>query len=145
LEKVDWKGLLDILRPEENVSEKEIEMNKAIQIQCMGIVVASVMGLTGCGIWPVMTEDSGRRPFAMGKSDQVFSPWARQPVHLGEGYGESYRYALETQILNPQAANSLEVVEGMSGGPAQLNMTRYQKMFEKPPFLQSSGGGGKKK
>ena len=120
-------------------------MNKAIQIQCMGIVVASVMGLTGCGIWPVMTEDSGRRPFAMGKSDQVFSPWGRQPVHLSEGYGESYRYALETQILNPQSANSLEVVEGLSGGPAQYNMTRYQKMFEKPPFSQSSGGGGKKK
>jgi hypothetical protein len=33
----------------------------------------------------------------------------------------------------------------LSGGPAQLNMTRYQKMFEAPPFLKSSGGGGKKK
>lgn len=117
-------------------------MNKRIKIQCMGIVVVSVIGMAGCGIWPVMTEENGRRPHAMGKSDQVFSPWAEQPVHLSEGYGDSYRYAVEAQILNPQAAKSLKVVEGIGGGPAQKNMARYQKMFEKPPFQKSSGGGG---
>ena len=120
-------------------------MNKRITMQCMGFVVASMIGMTGCGIWPVMTEDNGRRPFAMGKSDQVFSPWARQPVHLSEGYGESYRYAVETQILNPQAANSLEVVEGLDGGAAQWNMTRFQQMFKEPPYSKTTGGGGKKK
>ncbi|MEC4679140.1 MAG: hypothetical protein VST67_00405 [Nitrospirota bacterium] len=109
-------------------------MNKRITMQCMGIVVVSVIGMAGCGIWPVMTEENGRRPHAMGKSDQVFSPWAEQPVHLSEDYGDSYRYAVEAQILNPQAAKSLKVVEGIGGGPAQQNMARYQDMFKKPPF-----------
>jgi len=116
------------------MEEKEVRMNKRIKIQCMGIVVVSVIGMAGCGIWPVMTEENGRRPHAMGKSDQVFSPWAEQPVHLSEGYGDSYRYAVEAQILNPQAAKSLKVVEGIGGGPAQQNMARYQDMFKKPPF-----------
>lgn len=120
-------------------------MNKRITMQCVGFVVASMIGLTGCGIWPVMTEDNGRRPLVMGKSDQVFSPWATQPVHLSEGYGESYRYAVETQILNPQASKSLDVVEGMSGGAAQRSMARYQDMFKKPPYSTSTSGGGKKK
>jgi len=130
------------LRHKGNVEEKEIGMNKRITMQCVGFVVASFIGLTGCGIWPVMTEEDGRHPVGMGKSDMVFFPGARQPVHLSEGYGESYRYAVETQILNPQAAKSLKVVEGIGGGPAQKNMARYQKMFEKPPFQKSSGGGG---
>ena len=120
-------------------------MNKRITMQCVGFVVASMIGLTGCGIWPVMTEDNGRRPFAMGKSDQMFFPGAPQPVHLSEDYGDSYRYAVEAQILNPQAAKSLDVVEGIGGGPAQNNMARYQDMFKKPPYSTSTGGGGKKK
>jgi len=123
-------------------------MNKRITMQFMGIVVVSVIGMAGCGIWPVMTEENGRRPHAMGKSDQVFSPWAEQPVHLSEGYGDSYRYAVEAQILNPQAAKSLKVVEGIGGGPAQQNMARYQDMFKKPPFSvtgsSSLRGGGSK-
>ena len=118
-------------------------MNKRITMQCVGLVVASMIGMTGCGIWPVMTEENGRRPFAMGKSDQVFSPWARQPVHLSEDYGDSYRHAVEAQILNPQAAKSLDVVEGIGGGPAQMNMERYQEMFKEPPY-STKGGGGKK-
>lgn len=119
-------------------------MKNRMTMPCVGFVVASIMGLTGCGVWPMMTEGNGRHPLAMGKSDQVFSPWATQPVHLSKGYGDSYRYAVETQILNPQAAKSLDVVEGIGGGPAQRNMARYQKMFEKPPFKRkASGGGGK--
>ena len=123
-------------------------MNKRITMQCMGIVVVSVIGMAGCGIWPVMTEENGRRPHAMGKSDQVFSPWAEQPVHLSEDYGDSYRYAVEAQILNPQAGKSLDVVEGIGGGPAQQNMARYQDMFKNPPFSvtysSSSKAGGSK-
>ena len=104
-------------------------MKNRMTMPCVGFVVVSIIGLTGCGIWPVMTEENGRHPFAMGKSDQLLFPGERQPVHLNEGYGESYRYALETQILNPQTAKSLDVVEGLGGGPAQRNMARYQKMF----------------
>ena len=104
---------------------------------CVGMLAVIIIGLTGCGIWPVMTEENGRRPKAMGKSDQVFSPWATQPVHLSEEYGRPYRYAVENQILNPKTANSLEVVEGLDGVPVQLGMQRYQKMFKDPPFARS--------
>ena len=73
----------------------------------VGLIGILLLGMTGCGVWPTMTEDHGRRPFAMGKSDQVLSPWAPQPVHLNEDFGNSYRYAKEGHILNPQAGNSL--------------------------------------
>lgn len=102
-----------------------------------------LLGITGCGVWPTMTEDHGRRPFAMGKADQVFSPWAPQPIHLDENFGNSHRYALESQILNPQAGNSLEPLEGRSAVPAQLGMKRYYKMYEKPPFKPKKGSSGR--
>jgi len=119
-------------------------MTKTITV---GLILWVLVSLVGCGIWPVMTEDNGRRPRAMGKSDQVFSPWATQPVHLSEGYGTSYRYAVENQILNPQAINALDVVEGIGGTAGQLNMERYQLLFKTPPFAQTMGktsttGGG---
>ena len=110
----------------------------------VGLICFLLVGMTGCGVWPVMTEDNGRRPFAMGKSDQVFSPWAPHPVHLNEDFGNSYRYAKETQILNPQAGNSLEPLEGISGRASQYNIDRYQKLWEKPPFAEKKGGGGGK-
>ncbi len=109
----------------------------------IGLTSLMLLGITGCGVWPVMTEDNGRRPFAMGKADQVFSPWAPQPIHLNEDFGNSYRYALESQILNPQAGNSLEPPEGRGPVDTQLSMQRYYKMFEKPPFKPKSGGGGR--
>lgn len=102
-----------------------------------------LLGITGCGVWPTMTEDHGRRPFAMGKEDQVFSPWAPQPIHLNENFGNSNRYALEGQILNPQAGNSLEPLEGRGAQPAQRGMERYYKMYEKPPFKPKSGSRGR--
>ena len=110
----------------------------------IGLILVGLvlMGMTGCGVWPVMTEENGRRPHAMGKSDQVFLPWAPQPVHVSEEYGVSYRSALEGQIADPQSANSLEVVEGMSGAVGQLNLARYRLMFEKPPFAEGSGSTG---
>ncbi len=108
----------------------------------VGLIGIFVIGMTGCGIWPKMKEENGRRPFAMGKSDQVFNPWAPQPVHLSENFGNPYRYAKENQILNPQAGNSLAPPEGLGGQPAQYSMDQYQKFFEKPPFGEKKGGGG---
>ncbi len=118
-------------------------MRRQYFVNAVGLIGILLLGMTGCGVWPTMTEDQGRRPFAMGKSDQVLSPWASQPIHLNEDFGNSYRYAVEAQILNPQAGNSLEPVEGRGALPAQLGMARYIKMFEKPPFKQKSGGGGR--
>ena len=117
-------------------------MQRQIFISFVGLVAVIVLGITGCGVWPTMTEDHGRRPFAMGKSDQVLSPWAPQPVHLNEHFGNSYRYAVENQILNPQAGNSLVPLEGMSGQPSQFSIDRYQKLFEKPPYAEKKGRGG---
>ncbi len=111
-------------------------------VTSVGLIGVLLIGMTGCGVWPVMTEDNGRRPFAMGKSDQVLYPSAPQPIHLSEDYGNSYRYAKEDQILNPQAGNSLKNPEGISGGASQYNIDRYQKLWEKPPFAEKKGGGG---
>ena len=117
-------------------------MRRQISVSAVGLMGMLLVGITGCTVWPVMTEDNGRRPFAMGKSDQVMYPWAPQPVHLNEDFGNSYRYAKETQILNPQAGNSLTPLEGISGGASQYNVDRYQKLWEKPPFVEKKGGGG---
>lgn len=117
-------------------------MRREIFVNCVGLIAVLLVGMTGCGVWPVMSEDNGRRPFAMGKGDQVFSPWAAQPIHLNEDFGNSYRYAKESQILNPQAGNSLEMLEGIGGGASQYNVDRYQKLWEKPPFAEKKGGSG---
>lgn len=102
-------------------------------------------GLTGCGVWPVMTEENGRRPHAMGKSDQVLLPWAPQPVHLSEEFGLAYRQALENQIVNPAASNNLDPMLGSADSRAlQHNLARYQLMFQNPPYsdLTMRGGSG---
>ena len=118
-------------------------MRRQYCMKVFGLIGILLLGITGCGVWPQMTEDEGRRPLAMGKSDQVFSPWAPQPFHLNEDFGNSYRYAVESQILNPQAGNSLKPVEGRAAQPAQLGVERYHKMYEKPPFKEKRGGSGK--
>ena len=117
-------------------------MQRKNSMYVVGIIGFVCIGMTGCGVWPTMTLDNGRRPLAMGKSDQVLSPWAMQPVHLNEHYGNAYRYAKESQILNPQAGNSLVPLEGMGGLPGQHTVTRYHKIFEKGPFEEKKGGGG---
>ena len=117
-------------------------MRRQILVNSVVLIGILLLGMTGCGVWPVMTEDHGRRPFAMGKSDQVVSPWVPQPVHLNEDFGNSYRYAKETQIFNPQAGNSLVPLEGLGGQPAAYTVDRYQKIFEKGPFEEQKGGGG---
>ena len=117
-------------------------MQRQFFMSFVGLVYLIILGITGCGVWPTMTEENGRRPFAMGKSDQVLSPWAPQPVHLNEHFGNSYRYALENQLLNPQAGNSLVPLEGMGGQSSQYSIDRYQKLFKKPPFAQRKGQSG---
>ena len=94
-----------------------------------------VIGLAGCSVYPVMTHDNGRRPMAMGKSDQVLLPNAPAPIHLNEDYGVAYRQSVESQILNPTASNNLGLVPG-AADPQSLkySMTRYQLMFQTPPF-----------
>lgn len=117
-------------------------MRRQFFMNSVGLIGIILLGMTGCSVWPIMSEDNGRRPFAMGKSDQVLYPWAPQPIHLNEEYGNSYRYAVENQILNPQAGNSLVPLEGLGGQAAQYSVDRYQKLFEKPPFADKKGGGG---
>ncbi len=122
-------------------------MQRQSIVTMAGLIGLIVVGMGGCGVWPVMTEDNGRRPHAMGKSDQVFSPWAPQPVHLNEEYGLSYRQALENQIVNPAAANNLGPIAGTADSQAlQQSLARYQLMFQSPPYspfkLKGGSGGG---
>jgi len=120
-------------------------MQSQIYIKILGVVSLILLGLPGCGIWPVMTEENGRRPHAMGKSDQVLWPWAPHPVHLNEEYGLAYRQALEGQILNPASAKNTMPVPGAADPRAiQYSMTRYQLMFENPPFSNTKLESGKK-
>ena len=120
-------------------------MQRQSIVKSAGLIGLILVGMTGCGVWPVMTEENGRRPQAMGKSDQVLWPWAPQPVHLSEEYGLAYRQALENQIVNPAASNNLGPIPGSADSQAlQNSLTRYQLMFESPPYspFQLKGGSG---
>ncbi len=101
--------------------------------------------LEGCLVWPKMIDTMGHRSVEMGKDDQVMSPTAPQPIHLSNTYGESFRAARDNQILNPEASNNLELVEGLDGNAGVLAIQRYQKFFKKPPFAGKKGGGAGKK
>ncbi len=101
--------------------------------------------LEGCLVWPKMIDTMGHRSVEMGKDDQVFSPTAPPPIHLSSNYGESFRAARDNQILNPDASDNLEVVEGLDGQAGVLAIQRYQKFFKKPPFTGKKGGGSGKK
>ena len=46
-------------------------MQRQLQMRSIGLLAMVLVGMTGCGIYPIMTEENGRRPHAMGKSDQV--------------------------------------------------------------------------
>lgn len=121
-------------------------MQRQLIMKMAGLISLILVGMSGCGVWPVMTEDNGRRPQAMGKSDQVIWPWAPQPVHLSEEYGLAYRQALENQIVNPAASNNLDPIPGAGDSQAmQHSLARYQLMFESPPYspfkLKGSSGG----
>ena len=118
-------------------------MYRYVSLKSVGLLGLLLFGLSGCGIWPVMTEDHGRRPFAMGKSDQVLWPWAPHPIHLNENFGVAYRQSIEGQILHPRAAKNLNAIPGgVDPQATQYSVTRYQKMFENPPFSQKKSSGG---
>ena len=118
-------------------------MNRYLSLKSASLLGALLLGLSGCGIWPVMTEDNGRRPHAMGKSDQVLWPWAPHPKHLNEKFGVAYRQAIEGQLANPSAARNLDPVPGAHDPQViQKSMARYQLMFEKPPFEGKKKSGG---
>lgn len=105
------------------------------------------LGLAGCHIWPVMSDADGRKPFALGKSDQVMSPYAPHPVHLSENFGDAFRTARDNQILHPEASGNLEPVTGVDGPATATAIERYRKHFQKPPFevkVKERTGGSKK-
>lgn len=51
---------------------------------------------------------------------------------VGMDFGTSFRLAVANQVLNPDAAENLAPVEGMSGDVAHKVYERYLKQFEKP-------------
>ncbi len=113
-------------------------------LRCVLVGMLSV-SLQGCLVWPTMTETMGHRPIEMGKGDQVFFPTAPQPMHLSSNYGESFSTARDNQILNPEASDNIEPVEGLDGNAAVLSIQRFNTFFKKPPFGgNTSGGSGKK-
>ncbi|MGD9728094.1 MAG: hypothetical protein AB7T49_21535 [Oligoflexales bacterium] len=116
-------------------------MRRQLNMKVISVGGFLMIGLMGCGVWPVMNEEHGKRPFAMGKSDQVFWPWAPHPVHLNEEYGVAYRQALEGQIANPSSSNDLDQVQGgVDPEVTKSSLTRYQLMFDRPPFSTLSLG-----
>lgn len=120
-------------------------MQRQSIVKMAGLIALILVGMGGCGVWPVMTEENGRRPQAMGKSDQVLWPGAPQPVHLSEEYGLAYRQALENQIVNPAASNNLAPIPGGADSQAlQYSLGRYQLMFQSPPYspFKLKGGSG---
>lgn len=112
----------------------------------IGCLLSLVLG--GCHIWPVMTDADGRKPIAMGKSDQVLYPYATQPTTLSEDFGRSFRTARDNQILNPEASRNLKPVPSLDGPAVGKAIERYRKHFVKPPYevkvKEMSGGGNKK-
>ena len=56
-----------------------------------------------------------------------------RPTTLGPDNGLAYTMARDQQILNPDAENKLDPVQGLEDGKAaKLSMERYRSSFEKP-------------
>ena len=101
--------------------------------------------LSGCQLWPFMSDEDGRQLRDIGKADQVWDPYAPHPTKLSEDFGQSFRTARDLQILHPEASENLEPVTGLDGPASNQAIQRYRKHFQKPPYeTKSSGGGGKK-
>lgn len=112
-------------------------MKRVMNWTVIGVVGLVLAGVAGCGVYPVMTEENGRRPFAMGKSDQVLLPNAPAPIHLNEDYGVAYRQALEGQIANPAASKNLDPVPGAPDPKGlEYSASRYQLYFKNPPYSE---------
>ncbi len=116
-------------------------LNMSLRIG-LGVFLSFV--LAGCHVWPVMTDSDGRRPVAMGKSDQVWYPYAPAPRYLSEDFGKAFRTARDNQILHPEASRNLNPVPSLDGPAVGKAMERYRKHFDKPPYevkvTEKSGG-----
>ncbi|MCA9470571.1 MAG: hypothetical protein MRJ96_10075 [Nitrospirales bacterium] len=109
-------------------------------------ILLSFLIVSGCQLWPFMSEEDGRKPRDLGKADQVWDPYAPPPTTLSEGYGESFRTARDLQILHPEASEKLDPVEGLDGPASNQAIQRYRKHFQKPPYeMKTKGSGGGKK
>ena len=111
-----------------------------LSILCIGLALGA---LQGCHLWPMMSDEDGRRPVAMGKNDQVLYPYNAQPVHLSEDFGQSFSAQRENQILNPQASKNLETPTEWDGMAGEKAIERYQKLYKQPPYGGKSSGGKK--
>ena len=58
-------------------------------------------------------------------------PSARQDTLLNRNFGRAYETARYNQILNPDAGNNLQPVEGLDGQLVQENLNTYRKGKEK--------------
>lgn len=57
---------------------------------------------------------------------------SHKPTLVDDFYGTSYKLALQSQLLNPQAGVDLRPVEGMDGEIGKRVVERYQKGVELP-------------
>ncbi|GJL49699.1 MAG: hypothetical protein NPIRA01_09260 [Nitrospirales bacterium] len=108
------------------------------------VSVVLMAGISGCQLWPIMSNEDGRKIRDMGKADQVMYPYAPQPVHLSEHYGDAFQAARDNQILNPDASKNLDVVTGKDGTATYKSIELYRKGYSSPPFKTGSSGGGSK-
>ncbi|GJL55739.1 MAG: hypothetical protein NPIRA02_28710 [Nitrospirales bacterium] len=114
------------------------------QIHRLVCLVVLVVGISGCQLWPIMSDDDGRKLRDIGKVDQVMHPYAPHPVHLSEHYGHAFHAARDNQILNPQASENLDLVIGKDGMATYKSIELYRKSYSSPPFGSNSSSGGKK-
>ena len=110
----------------------------------LGWSVGLAVVLSGCQLWPFMSDEDGRKPSSLGKSDQVLYPNAPQPVHLSENFGEAFRAARDNQILYPEASKNLDLVTGKDGTASRSSIDLYRKSYAKPSSSKGASGGGKK-
>lgn len=54
------------------------------------------------------------------------------PTTISPNWGTAYQQMRASQILNPDAGEQLDAVEGQDGIANATAMTRYRKTFEKP-------------
>jgi len=79
---------------------------KGLLLAGIGLSILAVISVTGC---------------------------TKRPATLGPDYGLAYTMANDHQILNPDAGNNLDPVQGLEdGAAAKHTMERYRSSFEKP-------------
>ncbi len=118
--------------------------NALTRAMYFGCGVILVVGISGCQLWPFMSNEDGRKLRDLGKADQVMYPYAPPPVHLSENYGKAFQTARDNQILDPAASGNLDVVTGKDGSASHKTIQLYRKSYSKPSFAKGDSGGGKK-